>query len=103
VKPEATVRQREIANEWIDKTIVRTGLQGNVEKMLIDSPKVASGLVKAAVDYDLLVLGASREGVFSSVLLGEITEKVARYSKKPVMIVKRYEGAVKGLVKKVLG
>jgi nucleotide-binding universal stress UspA family protein len=64
---------------------------------------VATTLIKAAADYDLLVLGASREGLFSSVLFGEIPEKVARYSKTPVMIVKRFEGGVKSLVKKVMG
>jgi nucleotide-binding universal stress UspA family protein len=51
----------------------------------------------------MIVLGASREGLFSSVLLGEITERVARHSRKPVMIVKRYEGVVKSLIRKVLG
>jgi len=34
---------------------------------------------------------------------GEIPEKVARYSKTPVMIVRRYEGAVKSFINKVLG
>jgi amino acid transporter/nucleotide-binding universal stress UspA family protein len=96
-------RQREMAFEWIDKTIARTGLEGTVEKLVIESDHVAGGLVKAGADYDMVVLGASREGVFSSVLLGEITEKVARHSRKPVMIVKRYEGVVKSFVRKVIG
>ena len=64
---------------------------------------LCKGLVKAAADYDLLVIGASKEGVFSSVLFGEIPEKVARYSKTPVMIVKRFEGEVKSLVTKIMG
>jgi len=64
---------------------------------------VATTLVKAAADYDLLVLGASQEGVFSSVLFGEIPEKVARYSRTQVMIVKRYEGRVKSVIKRILG
>jgi len=103
VSPEASERDREVAKEWIDKTIARTDLQGHVEKVVIESNRVASGLVKVAADYDLLVLGASREGIFSSVFLGEITERVARFSKKPVMIVKRYEGVVKSMVRKIIG
>ena len=59
--------------------------------------------MRAAADYDLLVLGASKEGIFSSVLFGEIPEKVARYSTQPVMIVRRYEGLVKSLVRRVIG
>jgi nucleotide-binding universal stress UspA family protein len=103
VKPTATERERAIALEWIDKTIARTHLEGTVERLVVDSNRVASGLVKAAADYDLLVLGASREGLFSSVVLGEIPEKAARYSRCPVMIVKRYEGPLKSIVKKVIG
>ena len=71
----------------------------NIHRIPAENPDAA----KAAADYDLIVLGASREGVFSSVLFGEIPEKIARYSQTPVMIVKRYEGPVKSIVKKVLG
>lgn len=103
VPAKATARDREIAFEWIDKTIARTGLEGAVEKRVIESDHIAGGLVKAGADCDMIVLGASHEGIFSSVLAGEITEKVARHSRKPVMIVKRYEGVVKSIVRKVIG
>jgi nucleotide-binding universal stress UspA family protein len=70
---------------------------------LLEGKKVATALIRAAADYDLIVLEASKEGFFSNVLFGEIPEKVARYSQTPVMIVQRYEGSVKSLVKKVMG
>ena len=73
--------------------------KANIHRIPAENPDAA----KAAADYDLIVLGASREGVFSSVLFGEIPEKIARYSQTPVMIVKRYEGPVKSIVKRVLG
>jgi len=98
-----TEREKKLALQWIDKTIERSTLQGSVEKLVIESDHIATGVIKAAADYNLLVLGASREGLFSSVLVGEITEEVARYSNKPVMVVKRYEGVAKSIVKKVLG
>ncbi|MEJ2722544.1 MAG: amino acid permease, partial [bacterium] len=104
VVPEAAAADtRARAAEWIDKTIHLTGLKGRVERRIIEGRKVASALAKTAEEFDLIVLGASKEGVFSSVLFGEIPEKVARYSRTPVMIVKRYEGAVKSVVKKVMG
>jgi nucleotide-binding universal stress UspA family protein len=95
------VRQR--ASDWIDKTLSESPLETIAEKRLISANRIATGLVKASTDYDLIALGASKEGIFSSVLFGEIPEKVARYSKTSVMIVRRYEGAVKTLVKKILG
>jgi nucleotide-binding universal stress UspA family protein len=103
LKTEHTQRDREIALEWIDKTIKNSGLEGHVERLIVEADNLTSGLVKAAADYDLLAIGASKEGLFSSVLFGEIPEMVARHSRQPVMIVKRYEGIVKSVVKKVFG
>jgi amino acid transporter/nucleotide-binding universal stress UspA family protein len=103
VKPGAGAYDRTVAREWIGKTIRLTGLEGKVSVKLIEGRKVATALVKAGADCDLIVLGASKEGVFSSVLFGEIPEKVARYSRTPVMIVQRYEGVVKSIVKRVMG
>jgi len=103
VRPHDGDREREVAREWIHKTTRLTGLAGKVDTELLEGRKVAPTLVKAAADYDLIVLGSSKEGVFSSVLFGEIPEQVARYSRTPVMIVQRYEGVVKSVVKKILG
>jgi nucleotide-binding universal stress UspA family protein len=103
VEPNAGEDDREKARQWIQKTIRLTNLEGKADMRLLEGKKVATTLVRAAADYDLIALGASREGVFSNVLFGEIPEKVARYSHTPVMIVQRYEGPVKSLVKRVMG
>jgi len=103
VEPSADERAREYARQWMQKTIRLTNLEGQVEMRLLEGKRVATTLVKAAADYDLVVLGASKEGVFSNALFGEIPEKVARYAHTPVMIVQRYEGPVKSLVKRVMG
>jgi amino acid transporter/nucleotide-binding universal stress UspA family protein len=103
VSPQADEPTRRQAHQWIRKTLRLTGMLGKATTRLVEGKRVATTLVKTAADYDLIVLGASKEGVFSSVLFGEIPEKVARYSPVPVMIVRRYEGAVKSIVKKVMG
>ena len=103
VKPDADENERESARQWIQKTIRLTNLEGKVDMRLLEGKRVATTLVREAANYDLIALGASREGVFSNVLFGEVPEKVARYSKSPVMIVRRYEGPVKSLVKRVMG
>jgi amino acid transporter/nucleotide-binding universal stress UspA family protein len=103
VEPGSGDGDRETARQWIQKTIHLTNLEGKADMRLLEGKRVATTLVKAAADYDMIALGASREGVFSNVLFGEIPEKVARYSKSPVMIVQRYEGPVKSLVKRIMG
>ncbi|MDF1591916.1 MAG: amino acid permease [Desulfobacterales bacterium] len=103
VEPNAGENDRETARQWIQKTIHLTNLEGKAEMRLLEGKRVATTLIRAAADYDLIALGASREGVFSNVLFGEIPEKVSRYAQTPVMIVQRYEGPVKTLVKRVMG
>ncbi len=99
----ASEHQRETARNRIRETIHGTGLEGKAEIRLIEGKRVAEALVRVAGEYDLVVLGASREGIFSSVLFGEIPERVARYSRTPVMIVQQYEGRLKNVVKRILG
>jgi amino acid transporter/nucleotide-binding universal stress UspA family protein len=103
VEPNVGEDDQETARQWIQKTIHLTHLEGKADMRLLEGKKVATTLVRAAADYDLIALGASKEGVFSNVLFGEIPEKVARYSHTPVMIVQRYKGPVKSLVKRVMG
>jgi nucleotide-binding universal stress UspA family protein len=87
----------------IQKTVRLTGLFGKVTARPVDGKRVAAALIQAGADDDLIVPGAIREGVFSSVLFGEIPEKVARYSHILVMIIRRYEGTGKSVAPKGMG
>ena len=99
----ASPDQRAEAEQWIDKTLREMDKQVKIEKRLIEAKSVAGGLAMASRDYDLVVIGAAKEPWFRKVLFGEIPEKVARYSPTSVLVVKRYEGPVKSLLKKALG
>ena len=102
VPPEASSEEEREADHWI--RVASRGLgQAEVEQRVIASKSIAGGIAKASRDFDLVVLGAAREPLFQRVLFGEIPEKVARYSPTSVLVVKRYEGAVKSLLKRALG
>ncbi len=103
VPPSATVAQRAEAERWVEKTLIHVDPSLAVEKRLIEASSVAGGLALASRDYDLVLIGAAKEPLFRKMLLGEIPEKVARHSPASVLVVKRYEGAVRSLVKKLLG
>ncbi|MFQ5737688.1 MAG: universal stress protein [Acidobacteriota bacterium] len=60
-------------------------------------------MAAASRDFDLVVIGAAKEPFFRKMLFGEIPERVARYSPTSVLVVKRYEGLVKSLLKKTFG
>jgi len=103
VPPNADEEQRHTARSWIDKTLTHMQVEIPVEKRLIESSSVAGGLAKASRDFDLVVIGAAKEPLFRKILIGEIPQKVARYSPASVLVVKRFEGPVKTLFKRILG
>ncbi len=103
VPPGASEARRSEAERWIEKTLVHFDETLPLEKRLIEAESVAGGLALASRDCDLVVIGAAKEPLFRKMLLGEIPEKVARHSPASVLVVKRYEGTVKSLVKRLLG
>ena len=103
VPSDADEEARHTARSWIDKTLAHTHVDVPVEKKLIESDSVAGGLAKASRDFDLVVIGAAKEPVFRKILVGEIPQKVARYSPASVLVVKRYVGPFKTFFKRLLG
>lgn len=89
--------------EWIEKTLENKVFPFGLKKKLIESDSIPAGLIREGKDYDLIVIGATKGGIFRSIFLGDIPEKVARHSPSSVMVVKKYEGAVKSWIKKFLG
>jgi nucleotide-binding universal stress UspA family protein len=103
VPPGATAEVRRQADRWIAKTLERLEVDVEVERKLIEATSVAGGIALESRDYDLVVLGAAREPFLRQVVFGEIPEKVARFSPASVLVVKRYEGHVRSLLKRALG
>ncbi|MBD3382393.1 MAG: amino acid permease, partial [candidate division Zixibacteria bacterium] len=103
VNPDAPEIDRENGRNFMQTTKERISQAKDVQSKIIESKSIAGGIAKAGRDYDLLIIGAAREPMFQKVLFGEIPEKVARYSPTSVLVVKRYEGAVKSIIKKIFG
>ena len=104
VSKNATEEEMQIARNHIDDTVELLGeAAADTEKMLIPSASVSGGIAKTSKDYDLVVIGAAKEPFFRKMLFGEIPEKVARFSPSTVMVVKKYEGAAKSILKRILG
>lgn len=99
----ATAEVQARGAKWIEKTLLHINKSLRVNQKLIESDSVAEGIVKESQDFDLVVIGAAREPLFRKALIGDIPEKVARYSSASVLVVKRYEGTVKSFLKKTFG
>ena len=100
---DASSEQVKTGNQSIKTTL--NNLEPDIEhnEKIIKSKSIAGGIAKTSRDYDLVVIGAAKESLFHKMLFGEIPEKVARFSPTSVLVVKRYEGIFKNILKKVLG
>ncbi len=103
VPEEAAEVERFKGLKFIDDTFSQFEIPFKFEKRLIESKTIAGGIAKASRDYDMVVIGAAKEPYFRKILFGEIPEKVARYSPNSVLLVKKYEGAVKSIIKRIFG
>lgn len=61
------------------------------------------GILQAAAGHDLVMIGASREGVIDRALFGDIPERVASQSNVPVIVVKQRAGLATGWLRRALG
>ena len=103
VPPEADNEEEKKGREFMKATAKDSGLPAGLEGKIIKADSIAGGIAKTSCDYDLVVIGATEEPFFRKMLFGNIPEKVARFCPASVLVVKKYEGAVKTIIKKALG
>ena len=103
VQEDATAQQREESLDRVRETLELFDESVECQTRLIEAKSVAGGIARASREYDLLTIGAAKEPWFRKVLFGEIPEKVARYSPTSVLVVKKYEGAIKSKLKRIIG
>ena len=104
IVPEgASQKLRDDAENCMDETLINLDQSVKRKKKIIESKSIAAGIAKTSREFDLLVIGSAKEPFFRKMLFGEIPEKVARYSPNSVLVVKKYEGVVKSIIKKIFG
>jgi amino acid transporter len=103
IPENASESQKAAGNFRIDETLTAMQTQFIYDKKLIESKSIAGGIAKTSKEYDLVIIGAAKEPFFKKMLFGEIPEKVARFSPTSVIMVKKYEGVVKSILKRVFG
>ena len=102
--------QEATGRAMLAKTV--NGLQGakTVRRELVVAENAVKGILKESKDYDLVLLGATQEGLFQQVLFGPIPEEVAKRCSKTVIVVKGYQpivsmvkGALSGWTERLRG
>jgi uncharacterized hydrophobic protein (TIGR00271 family) len=88
----ATPSARQEAQVKIDQTLEAIEDASRVSRRIVRAEDARQGILEAAARCDLLLLGASEEGVLDQITFGGLPEDIARTSPIPVILVKRYRG-----------
>ncbi|MEA1977125.1 MAG: amino acid permease [Chloroflexota bacterium] len=79
------------------------GVEGvPIETMYVEGDDPVESILSSAKGYDLIVIGATEEPVFTNFLVGTLPERVARGAEVTVMMVKRRSSPIHSFVRKAL-
>jgi amino acid transporter len=102
VDPDATESERRTAEEQLAHTGEVLADVDGVDQRLLDGASVVETIVEASGDYDLTIIGATREGLLQQLVFGSVPEAVGRRADSTVIMTKR-QLAVTSTVRRLLG
>jgi len=88
----ATPERMEMNKQRIAETLNGLEFSRPPEQKVVIASSIVEGIVREARDYDLVLLGASEEGLFDEFVFGSIPQQIAARVSKTAVIVKQYGG-----------
>jgi CIC family chloride channel protein len=79
-----------------------SGLDYPFVEKLVEADTPVEGILKAAQDSDLLVIGATKEPLFRNLLMGNVAQRVAEGANCPVIIAKRQSTIVDAMLRETV-
>lgn len=73
----------------------------SIEAVEVSANSVVEGIVSASQEVDLLIMGASEQGILQQRLFGNIPEQVMQQSPATIIMCKRYRGQVANLLRRL--
>ena len=81
-----------IGHRLLEHTLQQAKTRQPVQQVVVVADHVVKGILKEAKDFDLVILGASHEGIFQQILFGVVPEQIAKRCTKTVIMVKGQRG-----------
>ena len=98
----ATPEQMEENQQRIAQTLVGLKFSRPPEQKVVIADSVVEGIVREAAGYDLVLLGASEEGLFDQLVFGSIPQEIAARVSKTAVITRRYGGPAEFWTRKLM-
>ncbi|MFW6385228.1 MAG: amino acid permease [Halodesulfurarchaeum sp.] len=92
VDPDASEVERDEARSKMADTVVVFDESDSVTQSVTEGRDVAETIAEMTAEYDITVIGATREGMFQQLLFGTIPEEVGRRAQSTVIMAKRSLG-----------
>lgn len=92
IRGPVTIDASQEAQAKIDQTLEAIEDAKRVSRRIACADDIKQGILEEAARCDLLLLGASEEGVLDQITFGGLPEAIARASLQPVILVKHYRG-----------
>ncbi len=98
----ATPEQMEENRRRIAQTLAGLEFSHPPEQRVVIADSVVEGIVEESKGYDLVLLGASEEGLFDQFVFGSIPQQIAARVPKAAVIVRRYGGPAEFWARKLV-
>ena len=92
VRGTLTADKKAQAMENLRQAVAEMEAPEKVELRVIQSNQIKKGILEEAEDFDLLLLGASQEGLLAFNFFGGMPTEIAQSRSKPTILEKRFEG-----------
>jgi len=76
--------------------------ENRIDERVIYGKNVVSAILRESTDYDLILIGASKVGLWKRIRFGTVPEKLTRLSSIPVLVVRKYEGVILSWIRRFL-
>lgn len=99
LKPTASEEERAAAEKHLDTTTADLNEDVTIEQQVFDGTDIADTIVEHSAEYDMTIIGATREGLLDQLVFGVIPEEVGRRAENTVIMTKRNLGITSRLTR----
>ena len=92
IDPDSGEQERNAAEEKLQSTVDIFEDDENITHSLVEGRDVVDSIVEMTGDYDITLIGATREGLFQQLLFGVVPEEVGQRAESTVIMAKRNLG-----------
>ena len=102
VRPPGVERSRVKARAQNLFRRLSEGIDYPLETRMVVADNPPAGILEVADDFDMIVLGATREPLFRNLLMGNVSEQVADEASCPVLLVKRRSSILTSMLRETV-